>query len=546
MEPANLAPPFANCRGELLIVDDSAAALAYLSTLLVRAGFQVREAPSGELALMTLRVKIPELILLDVRMPELDGFEVCRRIKTTPGLQDVPVIFLSAQDESTDKVLGLQAGAVDFIGKSFTAEEILARIDTHISLARTKQALESERSLLEDRVRERTAELSQERKLLETVIDSGPDWIYAIDRQHKFLFVNRSMANESGYSSPADLIGQYDCIAFQCSACDNPSPLRICLRHAGERDVFDGKTIHHAVERLSLANGTDIFFETYKMPLCDADNAIYGLLCYRRNITQRLRMEEENRNLERALWQAKKMEAVGQLAGGIAHDFNHLLSLIMGYAQFARTAIANGKPEKLLGYITEIMKAGTEGQAVVAQLLAFSRTEEIPHVSIDLGPVLIEAIESLRQAVQNVADLALDIEDSLPEAFIKAGQVKQVVTNLILNSRDAIASKGKGGIAVKLFRTTISQPEICMSCRKQYAGDFLALSVTDDGEGIATSYQEKLFEPFFTTKGIGKGSGLGLSMVHGIMHSVGGHIQIASSVGCGATFFLYLPVSPTS
>ena len=119
---------------------------------------------------------------------------------------------------------------------------------------------------------------------------------------------------------------------------------------------------------LTLPDGSVHYFETFKTPLRDAENAIYGMLCYRRDITQRLAMENEHRQLEQALWQAKKMQAVGQLAGGIAHDFNHLLSLILGYTQFAQAALAAGKTDKLDGYLAEVMKAASEGQAVVAQL----------------------------------------------------------------------------------------------------------------------------------------------------------------------------------
>jgi signal transduction histidine kinase/FixJ family two-component response regulator len=534
--------PSTQCRGELLIVDDSASSLAYLSALLTQAGFQVREAPSGELALMTLRVRVPELILLDVRMPEIDGYEVCRRIKSSPDTQDVPVIFLSAQDESTDKVRGLQVGAVDFIGKSFTPEEMLARIDTHIALARTKQALEDERRFLEDRVRERTAELSQERKLLKTVIDSGPDWIYAIDRQHRFLLVNQSMARELVHHNPADLIGKDDCLAFHCNTCSNGNGRRRCEWHENENKVFDGHSIHNPVERLVLPNGEHIIFETYKTPLRDADNAVYGLLCYRRNITQRLRMEEKNLSLERALWQAKKMEAVGQLAGGIAHDFNHLLSLILGHAQFARTAIANNRPEKLDSYISEILKAGTEGQAVVSQLLAFSRVEEPANIAIDVSSALIETVNALRQVTQVATNLSLEIDTTVPQAFIKTGQLKQLVTNLVLNSRDAISGNEDGKISVRLSQASVSQSASCASCRKPFTGQFLTLSVEDNGEGIPASSLDRLFEPFFTTKDIGKGSGLGLPMVHGVMHSVGGHICISSTVGQGTLITLYMPV----
>jgi len=146
-------------KGEILAVDDMPALLALLSELLTGAGYTVRQAPSGELALWTAQMRPPEIILLDVRMPGMNGMEVCRQLKANPVTADVPVIFLSAMNESVDKVQGLALGAVDYITKPYQPEEVLARVNTHITLARYRKALEAERTNLEQHVRERTADL---------------------------------------------------------------------------------------------------------------------------------------------------------------------------------------------------------------------------------------------------------------------------------------------------------------------------------------------------------------------------------------------------
>lgn len=145
--------------GEVLVVEDTAASLRLLCDLLGGAGYSVRKAPNGELGLWTAQMQPPELILLDVRLPDIDGFEVCRRLKANPLTANIPVIFLSAQHETEDKVHGFQIGAVDYIGKPYQAEEILARVKTHVTMARLREALEAERSQLEEHVRQRTAEL---------------------------------------------------------------------------------------------------------------------------------------------------------------------------------------------------------------------------------------------------------------------------------------------------------------------------------------------------------------------------------------------------
>lgn len=535
-------------RGEILLVDDSSSALSMLSTLLTEAGYRVREAPSGELALMTLRVRLPDLVLLDVRMPNMDGFEVCRCIKADRHTHSVTVIFLSAQDDTADKVRGLQVGAVDFITKTFPHDEVFARLDTHIALSRVKKALELERANLEDRVRERTEQLGLERVLLRNVIDSGPDWIFVTDRDHRYVMVNQNMAKAMGYAKGDDLVGKLSCKDFPRATCPKTAASDICDWHDDEQKVLSGQTVFHPRERVVLPGGRAVLFETHKTPLRDGSGAAYGVLCYRRDITQRLRMEDETKALEQALWQAKKMEAVGQLAGGIAHDFNHLLSLILGYAQFAQTALANGKTEKLNNYLTEVLKAGAEGQAVVGQLLAFSRTDEQAKEAIDVGAIVCEVVENLRPITGNDIELNLSVAVGLPPLFIKSIQVKQILTNLLLNARDALELLGSPGssgscrkIDVRLQREYFPAPQTCASCRKRFAADYIILSVADNGPGMLPDIIDKIFDPFFTTKEVGKGAGLGLPMVHGITHSVGGHISVVSSPGAGSRLFICIP-----
>lgn len=545
MNEIEQAVPSPECtRGEILVVDDSLASLSLLSSVLTQAGFLVREAPSGELALWTLKTRRPELILLDVRMPGMDGFEVCRRIKADPATEEIPVIFLSAQDEIPDKVRGLGVGAVDFIVKNFAHEEILARIDTHIALARVKKALERERAHLEIRVQERTEELRQGKELLQSVIDSGPDWIHVVDRDYKLLMANQSMALALGHADVNSLIGKFDCELFPTVTCFSDPGDRTCAFHRDELEVLSGKTIFHPRERLTVSDGRTLFFETYKTPLNDTYGKPYGVLCYRRDITRRLQLEEERQALERELWQAKKMEAIGQLAGGIAHDFNHMLSLILGYAQFARTSVAIGKTEKLDYYLSEVINAATSGQAVVAQLLAFSRTDEVATEVISIGEHVREAIDALRPSLGEKCILELRLEPSLPPVLLTAVQVRQMITNLVLNARDAIVGEGK--IVVSCGREPIAGPRRCSSCHQDFQGDYVVLSVSDTGSGIDSSAIEKIFLPFYTTKDVGKGSGLGLPMVHGIVHSAGGHIEVVSDGKSGTEFLVRLPVAGDS
>jgi diguanylate cyclase (GGDEF)-like protein/PAS domain S-box-containing protein len=211
-------------KGEVLIVEDTPASLKLLSDLLTEAGYYVRQAPNGELALWTAQSRPPELILLDIRMPGIDGFEVCRRLKASPELSQVPVIFLSAQHDTDDKVRGFALGAVDFIAKPFQAEEILARTDAHVKLGRAQQALAAERASLEQRVAERTTELEALTRSLEKeieqrraneeflrlasqVFEATQDAIVVTDREARIVATNPAFTQISGYSAE-EVVGQ--------------------------------------------------------------------------------------------------------------------------------------------------------------------------------------------------------------------------------------------------------------------------------------------------------------------------------------------------
>jgi len=234
-------------KGEVLIVEDTPASLKLLSDLLTDAGYYVRQAPNGELALWTAQSRPPELILLDIRMPGIDGFEVCRRLKESPQLSQVPVIFLSAQHDTDDKVRGFALGAVDFIAKPFQAEEILARTDAHVRLGRAQHALARERATLEQRVVERTAELAREieqrraneefMRLSSQVFEATRDAIVVTDREARIVATNPAFTQISGYT-PEEVLGQ-----------------NVTILHAGEQDASTLDVMRQAMAKTGHWSG---------------------------------------------------------------------------------------------------------------------------------------------------------------------------------------------------------------------------------------------------------------------------------------------------
>jgi len=247
---------------------------------------------------------------------------------------------------------------------------------------------------------------------------------------------------------------------------------------------------------------------------------------------------EEKTNLQQQLVQAQKMESIGQLTGGIAHDFNNMLGSIMGFTQLARKRLDGINDQKLESYLSQVSTAGERARDLVKQMLMFSRTE-VGDVSI-INPDLIidEVIGMLRPILPSSINIEIDTETK--DMFIKCNsvQLNQVLMNLCINARDAMSGKGTITLITRIMET---EDEICSSCHKLVGNNYVSIIVSDTGSGIADEIKANIFEPFISTKEVGKGTGMGLSMVHGIIHQHNGHVIVDSTLGEGTSFKLLLP-----
>jgi len=254
-----------------------------------------------------------------------------------------------------------------------------------------------------------------------------------------------------------------------------------------------------------------------------------ALACVGRDITERKQMEEQLR-------QAQRMEAIGQLAGGVAHDFNNLLTAILGYAELVLDELRSGDP--LLASVLEIKKAGERAASLTQQLLAFSRRQILQPKLICLNDVVAEVDQMLRRLIGEHIDMTIVREPALGAVKADPGQIHQVILNLAINARDAMADGGK------LTIETANMDLDAESAHRHYGvppGRYVTLAVRDTGHGMDQEMQSRVFEPFFTTKGRGRGTGLGLSTVYGIVRQSGGHVRVESEPGKGAAFQVYLP-----
>ncbi|WP_126456622.1 ATP-binding protein [Sulfuriflexus mobilis] len=250
---------------------------------------------------------------------------------------------------------------------------------------------------------------------------------------------------------------------------------------------------------------------------------------------------EKREALEKQLLHAQKMESLGQLTGGIAHDFNNILSSIIGFTQLARGLDVSKNHEKLSGYLAQIQQSGERAASLVAQMLTYSRTEgDVKHKqNLSATELFADTFSMLRPIIPS--NIKLHIAPATNDLIINANPVmmSQVLTNLCLNARDSI-KEGQGEIRIEA-EAVYDVSSLCSSCQQPIKGDFVVIHVTDNGCGIDEDVVSRVFDPFFSTKETGKGTGMGLSMVHGIIHKHGGHACINSVPGKGTTISIYLP-----
>ncbi|MBJ6749069.1 PocR ligand-binding domain-containing protein [Geomonas anaerohicana] len=368
--------------------------------------------------------------------------------------------------------------------------------------------------------------LRESEERVQQIIASAQEGIIVYDCGLRFQVWNRYMEEMSGYRAE-QVIGKRPGDAF---------PM---LERAGVverlKQVLAGQGVSSGEVELQLpGSGRSIWHADTLAPLKNAGGEIVGVIATVRDITERKHTEEQLR-------QALKMESVGRLAGGVAHDFNNMLTVILGQAQLAQMKITPDHP--LWQSLEQISSAAQRSGQITRQLLAFSRKEIIDPRPVDLNQLVGEAQKTLLRLIEESITLNFCPGTDLWSVKMDPSQVDQVLVNLAVNARDAMPDGGV--LSIHTENVHLSEKS-CQYLRDALPGEYVQLVVSDTGMGMGKEVLEHIFEPFYTTKGLGKGTGLGLATVYGIVRQNGGFINVYSEVGHGTSFKIYLPRSSTA
>ncbi len=500
----------------ILVVDNSPIMLKFMSDFLRKEGYRVLIAEDGLVALDLLKTTKPSVIFTDLIMPNIDGERLCRIIRSDPELKDIYLVVLSAV--VAERELGLkQLGADMYIGKtSFN------RLTKHLRLA-LKEGVPGNgngkkgagRCVEIDNPRQITRELLLGRRHLEVILESMEEGILEATPEGRIIYGNPAAISLVGLKEES-LLGLDVESLFNDEDRERVKHLLFRL------NAKAGKKNGEAPYRL---NGKEVAI--HLIPVADEENPTALLLLH--DVTEKRRMETQ-------LLQAQKMEAVGTLAGGVAHDFNNLLMVVKGYASLMLLEIDPSHPHYEM--LRTIEKKIDNGSKLTRQLLGYAKKGRYEFKTISLNRLVEETAETFGRTRKNIT-IRLDLSAGLSPLEADPSQMEQVLMNLLVNAADAMP----GGGELFLKTANVTNGEFEPQLYDVEPGKYVLLSVGDTGIGMSEEIKSRIFEPFFTTKDPGRGTGLGLASVYGIVKGHGGYIDVDSEEGKGTTFRIYLPAS---
>jgi len=523
---------------KILTIDDDDCIRQSIKDHLEDLGFEVIEAENGEIGLALFRKEKPNLILVDLRMPKVGGLEVLETvIQESP---ETPIIVISGMGLLEDAIHALHLGAWDYVVKPIQDMNIVNHaIERSLERARLRSESSMYQHKLEAEVARQTQDLKQaneelkkeiairkraeqESQLLAQVVEQAAEAILISGSNGIIRYVNSAFEEISGLSQ-AEVIDTH----FE-TFLKNPDKQEVYedLISTLQKDkVWRGRLIN------KKKDGTAFHLDMTVFSVYDDVAPVSNFVAIGHDVSDTV-------SLARQLRQAQKMEAIGTLAGGIAHDFNNILAIIIGQTELMELFnVQSDTP--LYQRLEEIRKAGYRAKDLVSQILTFSRQSEHPRKPVKIAPLLKETVQFLRASIPTTVEIRSDVYDNSLMIHADPTQIQQVLMNLCANA--AHAMKNTGGLLSICLKSVHLDQNAAENFLKMSAGDYIELSVSDNGPGISSTVKERIFEPYFTTKKEDEGTGLGLAIVHGIVNNHGGSISVSSQPGAGSHFHILLP-----
>ena len=372
-------------------------------------------------------------------------------------------------------------------------------------------------------------ELKRKELFIKDILESVDEGFVVVGRDYRIISANKAYCDYAGITME-DAIGQFCHVVSHHS--DKP-----CFE-AGEqcpvKHTFDTGEPAHFLHIHHDKHGNPTFVDTKAYAMRDAAGNVTAAIEIVIDVTEKKKLEDQYR-------QAQKMEAIGQLAGGVAHDFNNILSAIIGYGHLSLMKLRDDDPVR--HFIDQILQSSDRAAALTQSLLAFSRKQPLKKELNDLNAVIKNFEKFLHRLLREDIEMKIRYSDDQPVVMADRGQVEQVIMNLVSNARDAMPNNGKLTIDTRV--TNMDEAFIRLNGYGKL-GEYAVMSVSDTGVGMNKETQKKIFEPFFTTKEVGKGTGLGLATVYGIVKAHDGFINVYSEPGKGTTFHVYFPLARTT
>lgn len=504
-----------NSEVTVLLVDDNPQNLKVLYETLKDKGYRLLIANEGEKALDLAHRHHPEVILLDIMMPEMDGYEVCERLKADPDTADIAVVFLSALDDLQAKVKGFSLGGADYISKPFQSLEVIARVKTHARVIRLERELQARnRELAGDQAR---------------ILDSISEGIYGLDENGLIEFANPAAAAIAG-RPVEDLIGKcfFDLHFATAEECRDSLPV-MATCHKGVPE-------HQRDIQMLRADGSSFPAEYRATPKLDAGE-LHGAVVVFHDITAELESEkalEDARALVQEqrdqLAHTSRLTTMGEMAAGFAHEVNQPLTAISNYARVSKRMMAKDEPDlPLLGETLDKIDAQSHrASEIIRRIRRFMKKPATGKEELSV-PELLEDTRQFAEVDMRNNDGGIDIrvDEELPTVLADPIQVQQVALNLI---RNALESTRSAGSSEPVEVTARRCGEQCVR-----------VDVRDHGVGVPEEAEDKLFHPFYSTKD--DGMGIGLATCRSLIQAQGGEIGFERPEGGGACFWFVLPAA---